>query len=248
MNKPRQVLLIQLPMVQPRVCILILLFVFSNANAIGQGSYLTVRFQPYWLDKPINVNQQFSAGKGLDSLRFSTLRFYISGLTSMNDSQTQLNDPDKAHLIDVFDTSRNHVAIDALSSDGATKFCFTLGLDSVLNTSGILDGDLDPVEGMYWTWQSGFIHFKLEGDFSVRDTEARRFEYHIGGYRLPYTTSRKVCLQSDRTRKDWNIVLALDQFLDPALVLEKPRLMSPGPDAVRLIERAASLFEVIDEP
>ena len=24
-------------------------------------------------------------------------------------------------------------------------------------------GDLDPLKGMYWTWQSGYINFKIEG-------------------------------------------------------------------------------------
>lgn len=247
-NKPWRIPLIQQPMVLSRHCIPILLFFFSIGNALAQGDYVLVRFQPHWYNSPVNINQQMAQGKGFESLRISMLRFYISDVTFLDDNRIQLKDPHQAHLIDVFDSTRNQVKIDSHHPEGFSALCFTLGLDSILNTSGILEGDLDPVEGMYWTWQSGFIHFKLEGDFTVHDAEERHFEYHLGGYRSPHETSRQVCLRSVRPKKNWNIALALERFLEPTVMSENPRLMSPGPDAVRLIERAASLFEVIDEP
>ena len=42
-------------------------------------------------------------------------------------------------------------------------FDLYLGVDSVLNYNGVHEGALDPINGMYWTWQTGYIHCKLEG-------------------------------------------------------------------------------------
>lgn len=233
---------------QVRIWLPVLFIILSGGNALAQGGHQTVRFHAQWLGKPVKDNQLIHAGNGFDFLRISTLRFYVSGCAFLNLNDSCSKDPHQAHLIDVFDSTRNHVAIDVPTNDGTPALCFTLGLDSVLNTSGILAGDLDPVEGMYWTWQSGFIHFKLEGECSLSGGEDRRFEYHLGGYRTPFATTKEVCMQSELPKQRWEIVIHLDRFLHPALVLDKPRLMSPGADARRLFERAVSTFEPIDSP
>lgn len=235
-------------MILSKYSIPVLLFVFSIGTSSAQGGQFKFRFCPKWVKNPVGITQQFATGMGRDSMRITALRFYVSGLTFPNENQMQPENLNQAYLIDVFDTNRNQVTLDLPFADGVTTFCFTFGLDSMLNTSGIGEGDLDPVEGMYWTWQSGFIHFKIEGDYSMGEGPKQRFEYHLGGYRSPYSTARQVCLHSEKPTKDWNIALELDRFLDPALVSVKPRVMSPGPDAVRLIERGASAFKRIGEP
>jgi len=65
---------------------------------------------------------------------------------------------------------------------------FTLGLDSATNTSGELDGALDPLLGMYWAWNTGYIHYKFIGKSSLVPTKTNDFEFHIGGYRKPKET------------------------------------------------------------
>lgn len=110
------------------------------------------------------------------------------------------------------------------SSYGSLK----LGVDSNLNLLGVHKGDLDPVHGMYWSWQSGYIHFKLEGSWSG-EGGLQPFVYHIGGFNTkgsgPYTL-RKIEEINQAT-------FALD--LAPALNWAKARnidrIMSPGEKA-----------------
>ena len=70
---------------------------------------------------------------------------------------------------------------------------FLVGIDSLTSTlplterTGVLDPgrDLAAGESMYWTWNTGYIFFKMEGGSSAipaDPTGFREFEFHIGGY------------------------------------------------------------------
>jgi hypothetical protein len=68
------------------------------------------------------------------------------------------------------------------------KVTFTIGVDSLRSTMDISKrtGVLDPAQGhdgMYWTWNSGYIFLKMEGvSPSAPDDQENKFYYHIGGY------------------------------------------------------------------
>lgn len=62
---------------------------------------------------------------------------------------------------------------------------FVLGVDSLRNTLDISKrtGNLDPTgtaNGMYWSWNSGYIFFKMEGTSSASTQAGNVFQYHIG--------------------------------------------------------------------
>lgn len=67
---------------------------------------------------------------------------------------------------------------------------FIIGVDSLRSTMDISrrTGVLDPSgghDGMYWTWNSGYIFLKLEGTSPAAPADAngnRRFRFHIGGF------------------------------------------------------------------
>ncbi len=66
-----------------------------------------------------------------------------------------------------------------------TKLSFVLGVDSLRNTKDVSErtGNLDvagTASGMYWTWNSGYIFFKLEGNSTVSTQSDKNFKYHIG--------------------------------------------------------------------
>ena len=71
---------------------------------------------------------------------------------------------------------------------------FTIGVDSLHNCSGAQTGALDPVNGMFWTWSTGYIFLKLEGHADASTSPGHIFEYHIGGYMAPNNCIRKVTL------------------------------------------------------
>jgi len=74
------------------------------------------------------------------------------------------------------------------------RLSFLLGVDSIDNCSGPQDGALDPVNAMFWTWNSGYIFLKVEGKSAYSKSPGNFLEYHIGGYRRPYNCIREISL------------------------------------------------------
>ncbi len=82
---------------------------------------------------------------------------------------------------------------------------------------------LDPTKGMFWTWNSGYLSFKIEGYSPVSTQPAHIIAYHIGGYRSAYNTVWKIKLYSTNddtfriTKKSKMVVeipIELDYFFD----------------------------------
>lgn len=63
-----------------------------------------------------------------------------------------------------------------------SSFSFMLGVDSLKNVSGAQSGALDPTNGMFWTWSTGYIMAKFEGNSTVSTQVNNKVEYHIGGF------------------------------------------------------------------
>ena len=69
---------------------------------------------------------------------------------------------------------------------------FILGVDSIDNCSGAQSDDLDPIYGMFWTWNTGYIFLKLEGNSIESTAVGNTLEYHIGGYKTPTNSIRTI--------------------------------------------------------
>lgn len=75
------------------------------------------------------------------------------------------------------------------------EIIFLLGVDSLHNCSGAQSGSLDPINGMFWNWNTGYIFLKLEGNANSCNTPSNMFEYHTGGYKKPYNSIREIRLK-----------------------------------------------------
>lgn len=159
----------------------------------------------------------------------ATLKFYVSNVrvTFEDNSQLKLDEP--AYLIDFEET--NEASISVPSQKKISSIQFYLGTDSTLNVAGILSGDLDPILGMYWAWNTGYINFKLEGKDKIG-----QFEYHIGGYLAPYSTHREIFVSSD------TVTIDVDAWLIEAVRISR-QLMIPGKQASELADLFPLLFQ-----
>ncbi len=73
---------------------------------------------------------------------------------------------------------------------------FLLGVDSLHNVSGAQTDDLDPTKDMFWTWNSGYVMAKMEGNSSSSKLVNNKYEFHIGGYAGPFNVIKKIQLDS----------------------------------------------------
>ena len=94
---------------------------------------------------------------------------------------------------------------------------------------------------MYWTWQSGYINFKLEGRSPVCPTRNHAFQYHIGGYSFPYNALQHVVLPVSEG-EGLVIQVAIDSFLEDVDLKNEHSVMSPNAQSMELAKRIPEMF------
>jgi hypothetical protein len=118
---------------------------------------------------------------------------------------------------------------------------FNVGIDSVTNVAGAMGGDLDPTNGMYWTWQSGYINIKLEGRSNKCVTRNNAFTFHLGGYQFPFNALQNVILPIQQ-REQINVVVDLQKFFTSFDLTTQNQIMSPGKSAIFLSNQFSTIF------
>ena len=177
-----------------------------------------------------------------DTFQINQLKFYISNIQFLKDDEIVFTELNSYHLIDFNMPASTSLSIKTFRSISYNSVRFNLGIDSLTNVSGAFGGELDPTHGMYWTWQSGYINFKMEGQVSRREEPSKEFQFHLGGYQQPFNALQKVKLfVSD---EDIKIVLNLNPFLKLINLSRDHHIMSPSKKAVELSESLAKNFKV----
>lgn len=178
--------------------------------------------------------------KEKESIVLETLRFYISGIQLLQNDSLVWQEKESYHLYDLEEAKS--IALQVPVAVTYNRIRFYAGIDSLTNVSGAMGGELDPVRGMYWTWQSGYINFKAEGRSSTSTHPKKEFQLHLGGYESSNNALRQITL-STRSHADIDVYFDLQQFLQAAELAKRSHIMSPGPEAVKLSAMAAQCFK-----
>lgn len=130
----------------------------------------------------------YTNGSG-ESFTISTLNYYISNiiLTKTDGSEYTVPKDESYFLIKEEDEESHEIELGNIPAGDYESFTFTVGVDSLMNTAPIEErtGVLDPAgaaNGMYWTWNSGYIFLKMEGTSPVSTTPDQKIYYHVGGF------------------------------------------------------------------
>jgi hypothetical protein len=206
-------------------------FFFSLA-CFGQLSML-----PSWNNKPLELQQVYLTDNR-DSISFSTLKMYLSDFRFKNKINGGIITIDTLIFYDLADSS-THVFFKELEMSNYDAVSFTLGLDSSKNVSGELENAYDPLLGMYWAWNTGYVNLKLAGKSSLVLTKTHDFEFHLGGYRFPYATAQQV--QVDLNDKIIHFELSL-LFPDVIFIKKTHHLMLPGKEAFLISQGLPACF------
>ncbi len=225
--------------------VLILLALFFRISPLfGQAvDSFRMHFIPVYGNS--GIIQIDSSYKYLDqaSIQFETFKCYVSQFQLLDNGKVVWSEPDSYHLLNLDAPSSLTIPLALPNKMPFDAIQFNIGIDSAANSAGAMGGDLDPTKGMYWTWQNGYINFKVEGTCSLIDSPKHQFQYHLGGYLQGMQTVQKVQLKVP-PRKTLTIEIDLKQFLETIDLNQQPTLMSPGPRAVAISRQLGSLFTV----
>lgn len=196
-------------------------------------------FTPKFKYKPLELNKIYVFQN--DTLTITNFKFYVSNLQYFKNDSLVYTSTKKVHLLDV--SKEQSLRINEKKSFNFDKIKFNIGIDSLTNVSGVFDDDLDPVNGMYWTWQSGYINFKLEGIATHCPTRNQKFNWHIGGYLNPFYTMREVSLNC-QSSSFFEIFIQLDELLEEINVSKIYQVMSPSEKAVQIADVLPKIFNI----
>jgi hypothetical protein len=206
---------------------LILLLIFSSKLSFSQNA--SINFVFVFGKQPLELEKNYAYRN--DSIRISKFRFYVSEIEFLNNDKITYRVKKKHHLIDI--DNKTSIQIESDSKFNFNQIQFKIGIDSITNVSGAMGGDLDPTNGMYWAWQSGYINFKLEGKCGLCNTRNNEFQLHIGGYQTPFNSLQKIKLNV-KENKLINIFIDVEAFLNEINLEKNCSIMSPSLQSVKL--------------
>lgn len=227
----------------PYTKFLFILFLFiQNQVVITAQRMINVDFKFIYHQRDLIMDNLY-VRNNQESIQFETLKFYISNLRFNLNNENTFIEKNSFHLIDMEDRNSLHVSVPDSLNGSIRNLSFNLGIDSTTNVSGAMGGDLDPTKGMYWTWQNGYINFKLEGKSTLCKTRNNEFQFHIGGYMNPFTTLQKIELPINKVGS-CTIVFDLEQLMDKIDLSILNHVMSPQLDAVEISKKIVTAFSI----
>lgn len=223
--------------------VFVFIFISKNGNAQSKPN---IQFLFSYGSRVFTVNDSTNELDSVTHLQITDLKFYVSDITFLKNKTKVFEEKNSYHLIDITKPLTHKLEIKTPKLYDVDEIVFNLGIDSITNTSGSLGGDLDPTKGMYWTWQSGYINFKLEGKSMLCKTRNNEFQFHLGGYThpnycletivLPITSINSICIQVD-----------VKKIIKQLNLSEQNKIMSPTKEAVILSRQVANCFSIIDK-
>lgn len=217
-------------------CFFLLCFVNSQAQKKTSISFkVNIYNEALVLDKKHTIN-------GCET-SISKCKFYISQLVFLKKGKVVFTEKDSYHLIDVENKTSSEITLNLKNKIVFDEISFVLGIDSSTNHSGVKGGSLDPSNGMYWTWQSGYVNFKLEGNLATCESSEKDFIFHLGGFLNGTKCDQKINLAVENQEKI-NLDLDLSSFLEYIYFKKTIHIMTPGEESISLSKRLAKCFSI----
>ncbi len=159
-------------------------FSVNNEYPSANTGTLKIIFSNTANGKPITLRDSLYSNYFGEQYSISKLKYYISNVSIDNKN------------------TRDYYLMNAASGDSSLEIPlepgnynsveFLLGVDSLRNCSGAQSGALDPMNDMFWTWNTGYVMFKMEGNSPASTFDLQRIEHHVGGYKGSNNVATKI--------------------------------------------------------
>jgi hypothetical protein len=122
---------------------------------------LTIELDHLAGNQKFYLDSTYTTANG-DEITASMFKYYVSNIEFVKTDNSVVTIEDTYYLVDASDESTWEIDFDSLEQVNLKQFVYHW-IDSTRNCSGAQTGALDPANGMFWSWNSGYIFVKLEG-------------------------------------------------------------------------------------
>jgi len=223
-------------MIKRSICYIVCFLFFQSVFAQKEKDslFFNLKFE----EQNLQLNTNYISKKQ-DTLQLTAFKFYISGLQIEYNDNTIFKEKTSYHLLDIENPNSLKIAIGKKTEKVISRIKFQIGIDSTASVSGALSDDLDPANGMYWAWQSGYINMKIEGKSASCLTRKNQFHFHIGGYKNPNYALRDVILDANKN----SITVDVAELFSNVKLKETNSIMIPGKTAMELADYSIKMFK-----
>ncbi|RFS17658.1 MbnP family protein [Emticicia sp. C21] len=119
------------------------------------------------------------------------LNYFVSNISLKNENGEIVKFTDKYFLVKHSDPTSWLIKLDNVPAGNYNQVSYIIGVDSLKSVSDVSQrkGVLDPAsygdDNMYWSWNSGYIFFKMEGKSTAippNMMNTTEYQYHVGGF------------------------------------------------------------------
>ena len=232
-------------------CIIILAI---GVSFVTVKNKLTITFTNYAGNVVLNLDSTYKNQLG-QTYSATNIKYYISNiyLKKGNGSKYAIKE---YYLIDEMDETTRQINLTDIPEGEYTAIEYMIGVDSLHNCSGIQEGALDPIKGMFWAWNTGYIFLKFDGTSPLSKSNGHILEFHIGGYRSPNNCIRKVTLNfktpllvNVSTNQTINIKADILQLFKSPTAIDFSKLSSVTDfhNATTIADNYAGMFSLIEK-
>ncbi|MBK7376076.1 MAG: hypothetical protein KTQ13_00495 [Ferruginibacter sp.] len=219
---------------------------------VYQTGTLKIRFINTVKGKPVQLDSTVYTNPFSETYTITKFKYYISNM-AVAFPDGIFKETDSYHLVD----EGNPVSLSFVFLTTVNTYhslLFTLGVDSLKNVSGAQTGALDPLNDMFWTWNSGYVMAKMEGRSPQSKVVNNKVEYHIGGFSGEHNVVKKLKLGFPagmvldiREGKTSEIIIEADldtwwQHPNDLKISETPVCTTPGEPAKKIADNYSKMF------
>jgi len=149
---------------------------------------LSVEFDNVAGSSDLQLNTGSYTNAAGESFKVTKLKYYVSNIKLTNVDGTVYTVPqNESYFLVDESNAASHEALLSVPEGEYKTLSFVLGVDSLRNTmdvsqrTGVLDVT-GAASDMYWSWNSGYIFFKMDGTSPSITGMGGVFQFHVGGF------------------------------------------------------------------
>ncbi|MEO6722804.1 MAG: MbnP family protein [Ferruginibacter sp.] len=205
---------------------------------------------------PLVLNTQTYTNPFGETYSVSKFKYYISNVSLSGPGESVIEN-NSYHLVDEA-IPASQVFHFETTPNTFSNLQFVLGVDSARNVSGAQTDALDPLNDMFWTWNSGYVMAKMEGNSPQSNQAGGKIEYHIGGFKGSSSVLKTINLNLPAGKlvnikagqvSEITIEADLDSWWrspNDIKIADLPVCTTPGPLAKNVADNYSKMFTITD--
>lgn len=221
-------------------------------DTIDRSESFLLTFKNMGNGQPLVLQSSLDSGSTLyttfnEAFRVKSFMYYVSNIKLISESGQKIPIYPTYNLIDA--SKGDFQQRFTIPNERFTAIEFLIGVDSIRNVSGIQDGALDPLLGMFWEWNTGYIMAKIDAE--SEEAEYGVANYHAGGFKGEFNVLRTVRLELNDDLfpqgQERNLVIYAEilKWFDGDMkisIKEKPTINLMGAEASKLADNYKYMF------